>query len=74
MKKKSWLLLIPIAACVVLFMGYCMVDRISTDTKAPEIYFSDEMLQISVNDSKEMLLHTVQRIPLVPCQPICQSR
>ena len=59
MKKKSWLLLIPIAACVVLFMGYCMVDRISTDTKTPEIYFSDEMLQISVNDSKEMLLQGV---------------
>ncbi len=59
MKKKSWLLLIPIAACIAIFVGYGAVDRISTDAKAPEIKISDELLYVSVNDPKEMLLQGI---------------
>lgn len=59
MKKKSWLLLIPIAACVILFLGYCAVDRISTDMSAPEIQVNGEMMSVSVNDPREVLLQGI---------------
>lgn len=59
MKKKSWLLLIPIAACMVLFVGYCTIDRISTDTEAPDISVGEEMLYVSATDPREVLLQGI---------------
>lgn len=55
MKKKQWIYVVLILLCAAAFMGYRMVDKLRTDTKAPEITFSGP-LRISVNDGETALL------------------
>ncbi|MBQ7801730.1 MAG: hypothetical protein IJ375_05345 [Oscillospiraceae bacterium] len=59
MKKRKLLCLVLIAGCLAVFFGYRLVDRLGTDTKAPEITISPETPQVSVRDSRELLLQGV---------------
>lgn len=55
MKKKQWIYVVLILLCAAAFMGYRMLDKLRTDTKAPEITFSGP-LRISVTDGEAALL------------------
>lgn len=59
MKKKKWLLLPAIAACLAIYFGYQAVDRLSTDRTPPEIRFSEEAPEVSVMDPQDSLLQGV---------------
>ena len=59
MKKRNWLLLLAIAVCLGLYFGYRAIDRLSTDSTPPQIVFSDEALELSVQDSSDVLLQGV---------------
>lgn len=59
MKKRTWLFLVLIALCLAVFYGYRAVDRLNTDTKAPQISISSGTLQLSVQDSQSALLQGV---------------
>ena len=56
------LYILLIAACLLLYRGYRMLDRISDDTTAPEIRVPDQMLQLSVYDPEELLLQGVTAV------------
>lgn len=59
MKKKNWIYLLLIALSMALFIGYRVLDRISTDMTAPEITVDTQQLQVSVSDPKTALLQGV---------------
>lgn len=59
MKKRNWLLLLLIGLCLTLFIGYRIMDRLNTDTQAPQITFTEESMQFSVQDPKDVLLQGV---------------
>lgn len=59
MKKKNRLFLLAIAACLALYFGYRTVDRLKTDKTPPQITFSDESVEVSVQDPKVALLQGV---------------
>lgn len=60
MKKKSvWLLSGIMIVAMLVFFGYCILDRINTDTKAPEILMDTEKITVSVKDQQELLLEGV---------------
>lgn len=59
MKKINWLQLAAIVLCLLVFFGYRAVEGILDDSKAPEITFDGQELQISVEDPKESLLRGV---------------
>lgn len=59
MKKRNWLLLLAITACLALYFGYRTLDRLHTDTTPPQIDFSGETLTLSVQDPKDALLQGV---------------
>lgn len=54
--KKNILLLMLIALCIVVFLGYRMLDRIRTDSRPPEIAVDSSPLEISMADPQEALL------------------
>ena len=59
MKKRNWVCLILIAVCLAVFYGYQVLDRISTDTKPPQIRMEEQALQVSVTEAKTNLLQGV---------------
>lgn len=59
MKKKKWLQYVIIVLCLAVFFGYRAVEAMLDDTKAPEITFDDQALQISVEDPEDELLRGV---------------
>lgn len=59
MKKRNWIYLLLMALCVAAFCIYYTVDGVRTDSRAPVIQFSDELLEVSVADPEEMLLQGV---------------
>ena len=59
MKKRNWLLLLAIAVCLALYVGYRAMDRLKTDTTPPQITFSDEAAEFSVHDPMDVLLRGV---------------
>lgn len=59
MKKRNWLLLLAIAACLALYLGYRTMDRLNTDTTPPQITFSGETVVLSVQDPQDALLQGV---------------
>lgn len=59
MKKRNWLLLLAIIACLALYFGYQTMDRMNTDTTPPQITFSDDVVELSVTDPKDALLQGV---------------
>lgn len=57
MKKKSnWLLSGVMAIAVLVFFGYCILERINTDTVAPEIMMDADQISVSVKGQEEGLL------------------
>ena len=58
MKKWKSICLVLIVLCLAAFYGYRAVDRITTDTQAPQITMSGQ-LQVSVQDPKTALLQGV---------------
>lgn len=59
MKNRRWLLIIPIIACLVVFYGYRILDRVRTDTTPPEIHLEEQIPQISVLDPYTALLQGI---------------
>lgn len=59
--KKGFniILIILIAACVAALFGYRMLDNLQNDTLPPEIVLEENILEISVFDSKNVLLQGV---------------
>lgn len=59
MKKRNILCILLIVACLLLYRGYRMLDRISTDTTAPQINIPAEPVALSVHDSEALLLKDI---------------
>ena len=59
MKKRTWIILALIALCIVVFVFYQTVDRLRTDTKAPVITVSEEVLQLSVQTADHDFLRGI---------------
>ena len=59
MKRKNWLLVLLILVCLAVFYGYRTMDRMRTDTTAPEIKIEEQVPEISVTDPKSALLQGV---------------
>lgn len=59
MRKRKWLCLVLILACLVVFLGYRTVARMNSDTKAPQIDMDAQLLQVSVQDPASALLQGV---------------
>lgn len=62
MKKRNLLILLAIAACVAVYLGYRALDMFRTDNTAPRITFSDETPDFSVLDPREALLRGVTAV------------
>lgn len=56
MKKGNWFWILVIVVTVGVFLGYCSLDAMRTDTKAPEITMDADTLEVSVEDPKSALL------------------
>lgn len=59
-KRTTILLILLIAVCLAVFLGYRLLDRIRTDTQPPQITLGSETLTLSVTDPKEALLQGVR--------------
>ena len=59
MKKRNWLVLLAIAACLALYVGYRAINALQADQTAPEITFSEGSPEVSVEDPKDALLRGV---------------
>lgn len=59
MRIRTWICPVLIVMCLAVFFGYRAVDRMSSDTDAPEIRIEEGTLNISVNDDKAALLQGV---------------
>ena len=55
MKNRKLICAVLIVVCLVIFVGYRIVDKAATDSASPEISISGE-LQLSVLDEKEAML------------------
>lgn len=59
MNKRTWLPLLLIGLCLIVFWGYRLVVAGSSDSAAPQIYMDSDVLQLSVNASDEEFLQGV---------------
>lgn len=59
MKKRRIIYILLIVACLLAYRGYRILDRIRTDTRAPEIVIPVESLQLSVSDGDDALLQGI---------------
>lgn len=59
MKKRNCLLAALIVLCLAVFCGYRAYDRARTDRTPPVIHIAPELLEISVNAPKGILLQDV---------------
>ena len=59
MKKRNILCVLLIAACLLAYRGYRMLDRISADTTPPQISIPEESVMLSVHDPETLLLQGV---------------
>lgn len=59
MKRRKWICLILILACLGMFLAYRIVTKANTDTCPPVITFSEETLELSVEDPQSALLQGV---------------
>ena len=63
MKSKKWLQLLLIAAFIMAFWQYRLYDARHTDREAPQIEINNtQLLQLSVQDSKSVLLQGVSAL------------
>lgn len=56
MKNRNWFWILVIILAAGAFFGYCSLDAMRSDTKAPEITMSTDVLEVSVEDPKSALL------------------
>lgn len=56
MKNRKWLHLFLVIVCLAVFFGYRILDRMYTDSKAPEITTGTGTLEVSVQDPRTALL------------------
>lgn len=59
MKKYNWIYILLILLCVGGLFGYRTMDRIRTDTEAPQLQLDPQIPEVSVQDSKDALLQGV---------------
>ena len=59
MKKRNWIFILMIVLCLAGFYAYRTMTWLRTDTKAPEIKISDEVLEVSVGDPKSALIRGI---------------
>ena len=59
MKKKKWIQLALVAACLVVYFGYRGIAQLSTDSAAPEIRAEEQLLLLSVEDPESVLLQGI---------------
>lgn len=59
MKKRNWLYVLLILVCLAVFYGYQTMDRMRTDTTAPEIKMDAQIPEISVQDPNTALLQGI---------------
>lgn len=59
MKKRIWLYLFLIMACIFVLIAYRRIDRMTTDKTPPAITVDDKLLQVSVLDGHGVLLEGV---------------
>lgn len=59
MKKRNILCILLLAVCLLVYQGYRLLDRISTDTVPPQISVPAEAAVLSVHDPEEMLLQGI---------------
>lgn len=62
MKKKKWFVPMAIVLCVMVFAGYRLLDRVTADSKAPEIIFEDQQLLVSALEDDAVLLTGVSAV------------
>lgn len=59
MKVRNWISLVLIVLCLAGFEGYRVMDRIATDTKAPQIEMDAQLLEVSVSAPRSAFLEGV---------------
>lgn len=59
MRKQNWISLLLIIASVAALLGYRTLVHLRTDTEPPAITVEDNLLELSVLDSREALLQGV---------------
>ncbi len=59
MKKYNWILVLLIIACLSGFYGYRTMEKMRSDTKAPEIILDAQLPEVSVADPKNALLQGI---------------
>lgn len=59
MMKKNWMTLAVLVLSILALVGYRVYDGMRTDSTAPEISVSTQVLEASVHDGKEALLQGV---------------
>jgi len=59
MKRKEWICLLLIAVCLGVLVCYQTMANLRADNTAPEIVFSDQLLELSALDPREALLQGV---------------
>lgn len=62
MKRKNWLLVLLIIACLTAFFGYRTLERMKTDKEAPEIKMDTQIPELSVSDARSTLLQGVTAV------------
>lgn len=60
MKGKNWLLVLLIVVLIFCFAAYRTIDRMKTDTEAPEIVMDGQFLELSVKDPRSAMLQGVR--------------
>lgn len=65
MKRKNWPYVLLILLCLVVFYGYRTLDRMQTDTEAPEIVLDSQIPEVSVQDPRTALLQGITAIDKV---------
>lgn len=59
MIKKNWMTIAVLLLSILVLIGYRVYDGVRTDTTAPEITVSTEVLEVSVLGGKDVLLQGV---------------
>lgn len=59
MIKKNWMMIAVLLLSLLALAGYCVYDGVRTDSTAPEITVSAEVLEVSVHDGKDALLQGI---------------
>lgn len=59
MKVRNWISLVLIVLCLAGFEGYRIMDRLASDTKAPQIEMDAQLVEVSVSAPRSAFLEGV---------------